>query len=184
MELSSDKFITEKEEQKLFKVISKAGTKSSKVDLMLFQLLSLTGLRISEALDLTWDCIGDDYIRIKKQKNGKKRSSIHIGTRCIKLLEAFKEANPYKHSRYLFNTQKGQYKRTNSHEKLKYWLKVAGLREDISCHHFRHAWATKALDHGLPLTLVRDQLRHSSLAVSSIYLHYTKASKDKLKEIF
>jgi integrase len=185
MELNADKLITEREMNKLFKTISNTGTDASVVELMLYQLMSLSGLRISEALNLTWDDIGEDYIIIKAaHSKNKKKGTVHIGKRLIKLLEEFKESNPYKHSKFLFNTQKGQYKRTNAHERLKYWLRVAGLRDTISCHSFRHTYGTTALDKGLPLTVVRDQLRHSSIAVTSVYLHFTKASKDKLKELF
>jgi integrase/recombinase XerD len=163
-------------------------TKASKaaiVDRMLYQLLGLTGLRITEALALEWHDVGPDYIMVRKEtaKNGKARSVI-IGKKLQKLLEEFKRVNPYPQSRHLFNTQKGPYKRTNAHERLKYWLSVAGIRESISCHSFRHTYATRLLDAGIPLTLVRDQLGHSSISVTSIYLHFTKASRAKLIEVF
>lgn len=185
MELNADKIITENEMNKLFKAVSNSRSNASIVDQMLYRLLSLSGLRISEALNLTWDDIGEDYIIIQAaHSKNKKRCTVYMGKRLIKLLEEFKATNPYKHSKFLFNTQKGQYKRTNAHERLKYWLRVSELRSNISCHSFRHTYGTKALDNGLPLTVVRDQLRHSSIAVTSAYLHFTKASKDKLKEIF
>jgi integrase/recombinase XerD len=184
MELSSTKFISEKEETRLFKAMAKANDNGAIVDLMLFQLLSLTGLRISEALALTWADIGEDYIKLKEQKNGTKNGTILIGNRLKTLLGEFSTSNPYKDLPHLFNTTRGQYKRTNAHERLKHWLRVAGLRESISCHSFRHSYATKALNNGLELPFVKSQLRHANIATTSAYLHFTQASKDKIKDIF
>jgi integrase/recombinase XerD len=187
MSLTADKFISQKEEEKLFKSIEKfvnAGDKGAVVDHMLFQLLVLTGLRISEALALKWEDIGEDYLLIHSPKSGKKVETVHIGNKLLGQLAAFHKANPYAHSPYVFNTQKGPYKRTNAHDRLKYWLKVAGVRSSISLHSFRHTYATRCLDAGLPLAVVRDQLRHSSISVTSVYLHFSKECKDKLRDIF
>lgn len=183
MKLNASKFISLKEENKLFSTIAKSNEKSAIVDLMLFQLLSLTGLRISEAVNLKWADIGEDYLTISEQKNGEK-SDVIIGKKLLQLLAQFKVNNPYSHSSYIFNTQRGQYSRTNAHEKLKEWLRIAKVRDGISCHSFRHSYATKCLDSGLPLTIVRDQLRHSDISVTSVYLHFTEESKNKLKENF
>lgn len=184
MNLSATKFFSPTEERKLFAALSKSSDKAAIVDRMLFQLLSLSGLRISEALNLKWSDLGEDYLIIRTQKNGKKNGTVHIGNKLLALLAEFKEQNPYSHSVHLFNTQKGPYKRTNAHDRLKYWLRVAGLRDSLSLHSFRHTYATKCLDSGLPLSLVRDQLRHSSITVTSVYLHFSEENKDKLKAVF
>lgn len=184
MKLSSTKFFSLKEEAKLFATISKSTDKSAIVDKALFQLLSLSGLRISEALNLEWTDLGEDYIIIRSQKNGQKNGTVHIGNKLIQVLAQFKLDNPYPDSEFIFNTQKGKYKRSNAHERLKYWLKVSNLRLDLSCHSFRHTYATKSIDAGLPLSLVRDQLRHSNISVTSVYLHFSKENKEKLKEVF
>ena len=184
MNLTATKFFSPKEELKLLSTIAKSNEKSAIVDLMLFQLLSLTGLRISEALNLKWDDIGEDYIIIRTQKNGKKNRTIDIGNKLIKFLADFKLSNPYAHSEYLFNTQKGQYKRSNAHDNLKEWLRIANIRTNLSCHSFRHTYATKCLDAGLSLAAIRDQLRHSSIAVTSVYLGFSQEHKEKLKELF
>ena len=184
MNLTSTKFFSPKEELKLLSTIAKSKEKSAIVDLMLFQLLSLTGLRISEALNLKWSEIGEDYLVISKQKNKKENGTIHIGNKLLALLAQFKIDNPYSHSQYLFNTQKGQYKRKNAHDKLKEWLRIANIRMNLSCHSFRHTYATKCLDAGLTLAVVRDQLRHSSIAVTSVYLGFSQEHKEKLKEVF
>lgn len=209
MNLTADKFISAREEEKLLKAVSKHSSKGDRaaiVDMMLFQLLSLTGLRISEALNLKWADIGEDYLLVKgttkktiypldaesgvvvqvtkaTTKGGRSKETVILGNKALKLLEEFKQTNPFSHSEYLFNTQKGKMGRTSAHDRLKYWLKVAGLRDSITCHSFRHTYCTTLLDAGLPLPVVRDQARHSNIAVTSVYLHFTQDSKAKLKEI-
>jgi integrase/recombinase XerD len=99
-------------------------------------------------------------------------------------LAAFRLSNPYAFSKHLFNTQKGPMKRTSAHDRLQAWLRLAGLRDTISCHSFRHTYATTGLDNGVPIPMMRDQLRHSSIAITSVYLHVTQSQKDKIKEIY
>jgi integrase/recombinase XerD len=47
----------------------------------------------------------------------------------------------------------------------------AGVESAVSPHWFRHACASHAIDAGAPLHLVQQQLGHSSLAVTGLYLH-------------
>ncbi len=47
----------------------------------------------------------------------------------------------------------------------------AGINKDVSCHWFRHAHASHALDRGCPIHLVQQTLGHSSVATTGKYLH-------------
>jgi integrase/recombinase XerD len=47
----------------------------------------------------------------------------------------------------------------------------AGIDKDVSCHWFRHAHASHALDRGCPIHLVQATLGHSSVATTGKYLH-------------
>lgn len=49
--------------------------------------------------------------------------------------------------------------------------KRAGIPKDVSCHWFRHAHASHALDRGAPIHLVQVNLGHSSVATTGKYLH-------------
>lgn len=49
--------------------------------------------------------------------------------------------------------------------------KRAGIDKDVSCHWFRHAHASHALDRGCPIHLVQATLGHSSIATTGRYLH-------------
>ena len=47
----------------------------------------------------------------------------------------------------------------------------AGIDKNVSCHWFRHAHASHALDRGCPIHLVQATLGHSSVATTGKYLH-------------
>jgi integrase/recombinase XerD len=49
--------------------------------------------------------------------------------------------------------------------------KRAGIDQGVSPHWFRHACASNALDNGAPISLVKEQLGHSSLEITSVYTH-------------
>ncbi|HBN74924.1 MAG TPA: integrase [Planctomycetaceae bacterium] len=47
----------------------------------------------------------------------------------------------------------------------------AGVEKNVSCHWFRHAHASHALDRGCPIHLVQATLGHSSISTTGRYLH-------------
>jgi len=49
--------------------------------------------------------------------------------------------------------------------------KRAGIPKEVSCHWFRHAHASHALDRGAPIHLVQSTLGHSSISSTGRYLH-------------
>ena len=50
-----------------------------------------------------------------------------------------------------------------------------------SAHWLRHAHGSTAVDRNIPLTMIRDNLGHSSIATTS---HYVHADKDARHEAF
>ena len=58
----------------------------------------------------------------------------------------------------------------------------ASLAEKLrraSPHWMRHSHATRALENGADLTAVRDNLRHASIATTSVYLHSDDVKRAK-----
>jgi integrase/recombinase XerD len=49
--------------------------------------------------------------------------------------------------------------------------KRAHIELGVSPHWFRHACASNSLDNGAPISLVKEQLGHSSLEITSVYTH-------------
>ncbi len=157
----------------------------------LFSLIAMTGLRISEALQLRYGDLGSDYIIIRKEiSKNKKTGHVYFGNKTRSLLDNYISIRSAKKNwpdnDYLFpsKSRSGFITRSYAFRRFKYWLNVCGLPNYLSPHSLRHSYATTCLDSGLSLAFVRDQLRHSSIQVTSVYLSVTKENREKVKNLF
>ena len=162
------------------------------MDFYIFSLISSTGLRISEVLNLKLDDIGEDHLFIDKKisKNGKD-GTVYFGKNTRRLLGEYKRFRELYFRDYSTNilfpsksSRKRILSRSYQHTRFKYWLSFSGLPTSFSIHSLRHTYGTICLDKGLSLTFVRDQLRHSSISTTSKYLHLTKENREKVRDIF
>jgi len=203
--VSADKVLSEVQLTKLIKrlkqekdkslsiiVVSKKRVPSevrTVIDYYLFTLITQTGLRISEALQLAKSDIHEDFLVVRAEisKNGKK-GTVYFGPKTKSLINEFIEIKKTilkrDHWESVFSLNGKLPSRSHCHIRFKHWLKVVGLPLTLSIHSLRHSYGTLCLDKGLSLTFVRDNLRHSNISVTSQYLHLTKESRDKVKELF
>lgn len=159
------------------------------LDYFLFSILIHTGLRISEALKLSFDDIHDDFLIVKAENSkNKKRGTVYFGDKTHKLfmelIHLRKTILKRTDSTLLFSLTGKTPSRSYAHTRFKMWLKIADINMNYSIHSLRHTYGTLCLDKGLSLTFVRDQLRHSNISITSQYLHLTKANRDKVKDLF
>lgn len=159
------------------------------MDYYLFTLLANTGLRISEALNLKWVDIHDDFLVVRAEiSKNKKRGTVYFGPKTQMLLNEFKELRTGILKRVdtdLLFSQNGKVpSRSYAHTRFKYWLSQVSLPDCLSIHSLRHTYGTICLDNGLSLTFVRDNLRHSNISITSQYLHLTKENRQKVKDLF
>lgn len=203
--ISADKVLSESQLNKLLKklktekdksllIIKESNNRSPKevrvvMDYFLFQLLSHTGLRISEALNLKWSDIHDDFLIIRAEiSKNKKKGTVYFGPRTRLLLNELAALRigllRRAETELLFSCSGKIPSRSYAHSRFKYWLDQVSLPDNFSIHSLRHTYGTVCLDNGLSLTFVRDNLRHSNISITSQYLHLTKASRDKVKELF
>jgi integrase len=188
------------------KPVKNAKYQESMQYLALFTLLSRTGLRIGEALALTW---GDIDLEIKKTLRVSKtlvyplNSEPYISTpkskssgRTIKLDEAtikimkrhrvnqkeviLRYAN-YKPTKdnIIFHQHDGRWLRTNVvREYFKEVCKRAGLAI-LSPHALRHTHAVHLLEAGANIKYVSERLGHKSVKITAdTYLHVTEKIED------
>lgn len=203
--ITADKLLSESQLAKFFKRLKSEKVKSvmainkSKgrqpkevrvvVDYYLFGLIANTGLRISEALNLKWTDIHEDFLIIRAEiSKNKKRGTVYFGPKTRALLDelwALKNESLKRTNTDLLFSHSGRIpSRSYAHTRFKYWLAQSSLPANLSIHSLRHSYGTICLDSGLSLTFVRDQLRHSNIAITSQYLHLTKANRDKVKDLF
>lgn len=153
------------------------GGKSPR-DRVLLKTTYLLGLRVHEAINLHWDDVSPSPVkgyRVKIiGKNGKVRYN-RIND-CL-----YQELQSLDTEGYIFQSNRGkQLSRTMAHYIIKDAVTNAGLSAQISFHWLRHCHASHSLYNGASLKAVQKQLGHSSIAITSIYLHDDECSSDFL----
>lgn len=133
----------------------------------------LTGLRLSDILQLQWSHIqdyrqGGKCIRIKTEKTDTE-ALIPISDQALRLCGEPGEGKIFKGlDRNLVNSR------------LKAWVKSAGIYKYITFHCFRHTFAMQLLDKGVDIPTIAFFLGHKFLGSSLTYLHCTKEHLEKV----
>ena len=139
------------------------------LDSLLIRFLYISAGRVSEVLSLTWSNLvaseekeGGGFVRIFGK--GKKAREIYIGPELwndlVKLRGEIEKDEP------LF-----PFDRFQVYTIVKKLGKAAKVSPDVSPHWFRHSHASHALEAGASLADIRDDLGHSDVKTTSIYLH-------------
>lgn len=150
---------------------------TSKRDMLLYSLIITCGLRISEALNLTFSNIDEDNLRvfIEDGKGGKDRT-VAIDEYIIELLESYipeREKIKTEHCNLVFLSRTGKpMTEKASNKNLKKYCEYAEIPVKTN-HELRHTFATIGIMRGMDINSVRQTLGHSSLATTSIYTHTT-----------
>jgi len=125
--------------------------------------LYATGVRVSEALNVTKDDINDGWLKIRHAKGDKQR--------LIPMADAAKEAiDTYLNKRQSFsdyvwlNYQGNPMSRITAYKISKKYLHV-------SPHVLRHSYATALILGGADLRVVQELLGHASINTTQIYTH-------------
>ncbi len=136
----------------------------------------LTGLRLSDILQLEWKHIqdypsGGKCIRIKTEKT-ETEASIPISDQALKLCGEPSEGIVFKGlTRQLVNG------------KLKAWVKSAGIDKYITFHCFRHTYATLMIAGGADIYTVSKMLTHKNVSTTQIYADLVNEKKKQAADI-
>ena len=134
-------------------------------DLVAMRVMLFAGLRVSEAADVLVKDIDPETrsVFVRQGKGSKDRyAPIDIATIC--LARCYAENQKLKPDDHLFDRETRTLQRHVSETGER-----AGLY--AHAHMLRHTCATWQLDKGIPLPIVQNNLGHSSIEVTQIYLH-------------
>lgn len=174
-------FLDDEEIGKLLTAIEteEKGTRNfeynSKRDLLLYSLIITTGLRISEALNLTFGDINEDelLLYVRDGKGGKDRI-IPIDDYIIELLKDYMTVRNSVNTDYynlIFLSKNGNILDTRaSNVNLKKYCERAGIKV-VSNHELRHTFATRAIASGMNLVDLQELMGHESLKTTGLYTH-------------
>jgi site-specific recombinase XerD len=130
----------------------------------------LTGLRISDILNLEWKNIvpaseGGYCLRLRTEKT-ETETTLPISDEALKLCGERSEGKVFK-----------GLKRFMVFQPLKNWVEDAGITKHITFHCFRHTYATLQIALGTDIYTVSKMLTHKNVSTTQIYADLVNAKK-------
>jgi integrase/recombinase XerC len=153
-----------------------------KRDKLIIELLYVTGMRLSEIvnLDISDVDLRDNSIKVLGKGNKERIIPINLSTAAtIKDYLAYRISSEVS---YLLLTDKGE----QVYEKFVYrtvnkFLSIVSTHQKRSPHVLRHSFATHMLNNGADLNAIKELLGHANLAATQVYTHN---SIEKLKKVY
>ena len=147
-------------------------------DAALLELLYGTGLRLGEALGLSWRTLHAEGRRtLKVRGKGGKERLVVIGETVRAAMQKYEEKLPSawrKEGGAAFLGPRGERLCARVFQRnLKLYLVEAGLDASLTPHKLRHSFATHLLGRGADLRAVQELLGHARLTSTEIYTRVT-----------
>jgi len=155
-------------------------------DRAMLELLYATGLRVSELINLKLSQVNFSQGVLRIVGKGDRERLIPLNEESRNWLKEFidgprMEILLERQTDYLFPTRRGnRMTRQAFWHIIKRYAEKAGVRQKMSPHSLRHAFATHLLNHGADLRVVQMLLGHSDLSTTQIYTH---VARERLKEL-
>lgn len=156
----------------IFELMNKRSPLGAR-DYALFELIFSAGLRISEALSLSWSDVFFDEAVLRVTGKGGKTRHLPLGERAEDALVSYqREARSLfkkgKSDGYVFLSFRGQPLSRKGAWKIWHgYLMLAG--KEGTLHGLRHSFATALVRGGADLRLIQELLGHASLKTTQIY---------------
>jgi integrase/recombinase XerD len=159
---------------------AKLSTAEARRDRAMLELLYASGMRVSELVALNLGDVntkGDYFVRCFGK--GRKERIIPLYEQIAKAIQKYIDEDRPKLARdksekALFLNARGErLTRQGFWQKLKEYVKSAGLNGHISPHTLRHSFATHMLSGGADLRSVQELLGHANISTTQVYTHLT-----------
>lgn len=146
---------------------------------VMLKLMYACGLRVSELVSLSLNCINKDKKQLLVKGKGAKERIIPIADEAVSCVLQWLELRDILHkgktSPFLFPSEtslSGHITRDAFFKNIKKVAFDAGLDEEkISPHTLRHSFATHLLDKDADLRSVQSMLGHENISTTEIYTH-------------
>lgn len=156
-------------------------------DKAMLELLYATGLRVTELVSLTTDCLSLNQGVVRVVGKGNKERIVPLGEEANYWLRQFIDyGRPAllngETTDVIFPSRRAQQMtRQTFWHRVKHYAVLAEIDTNkLSPHVLRHAFATHLVNHGADLRVVQMLLGHSDLSTTQIYTH---VAKERLKHL-
>ena len=152
---------------------------------LIVELLYVTGLRVSELVNIKLKDIDKYNKSIKILGKGSKERIVYYEDNCSKLLDKYlnntRRELDKSNSEYLLLNKFGNKLSTRMIRNILNNLTIGTSIEQIYPHMIRHTFATTMLNNGADLMTVKELLGHESINTTSIYTHVTN---EQIRKVF
>lgn len=152
---------------------------------LIVELLYVTGLRVSELVNIKLKDIDKYNKSIKILGKGSKERIVYYEDNCSKLLNKYlnntRRELDKNNSEYLLLNKFGNKLSTRMIRNILNNLTIGTSIEQIYPHMIRHTFATTMLNNGADLMTVKELLGHESINTTSIYTHVTN---EQIRKVF
>ncbi len=177
------RFLSKEEEDRMYKVIN-TGIKIvgrdrqekiiypyKRIEDLITTALQ-TGMRKGEIFKLKWENLSFEYryINILESKSGKARK-IPITDKLLIILKKLEHT-----SEYVFVNPETNEPYNNIDKSFHSLMQNSNIK-NFRFHDFRHTVATRLVDKGVPLPVVKEILGHSKIETTMRYVHTTEEQK-------
>jgi integrase/recombinase XerD len=155
-------------------------------DRAMLEVLYATGLRVTELINLKQSQINFSQGVLRIRGKGDRERLIPLGEESQRWIKEFingprMEILLERQTDYLFPTRRGdRMTRQAFWHIIKRYAEKADVRNKMSPHSLRHAFATHLLNRGADLRVVQMLLGHSDLSTTQIYTH---VARERLKNL-
>jgi integrase/recombinase XerD len=155
-------------------------------DKAMLEVIYAAGLRVSELVGLRLQDINLERGYVVVVGKGSKERAVPLGEiAAVHLREYLDRARPLlikgaSSDSVFISSRKRQITRQMFWERIKHYVRKAGITRSVSPHTLRHSFATHLLDNGADLRSVQAMLGHSDISTTQIYTH---VSRERLKRI-
>ncbi|GAB5450487.1 MAG: site-specific tyrosine recombinase XerD [Halioglobus sp.] len=155
-------------------------------DRTMLELLYACGLRVSELVSLRVSQISLNQGVVRVFGKGSKERLVPMGEEAMDWLQRYLggargELLHDRPSEIVFPSRRGtQMTRQTFWHRIKLYAQRAEIKQPLSPHTLRHAFATHLLNHGADLRVVQMLLGHSDLTTTQIYTHVAQQRMQEL----
>ena len=173
------KAISKSQIEQIFEDLKKSKQTNAGLYILILKLIYLSGLRISEALNLKWSDINHQDNSIYVYGKGSKERKVFIINDYLVQLK-----NLEKNNQYVFTINKQKISTRSVNKFLQNCYDNSLIKNKLSSHIFRHSFATTMLENNADIRHIQKLLGHSSISTTEIYTKVAKSMKKRVLDSY
>ena len=173
------KAITKSQIDEILNSLNNSKSRNSKVYTMVLKLMFLSGLRVSEALNLRWSDLNINDFSLNIYGKGAKERKVYLTQDFSKQLSHLKS-----NSIFIFHINNKPISTRTINKFLDDSFKNGIINKSLSSHIFRHSFATTMLENNADIRHIQKLLGHSSISTTEIYTKVAKSLKKNVLDSY